>query len=39
MDDKMTKLITYVIVIPDRKKRGNWAEAIFEENMIRNFLE
>lgn len=39
MNDKMTKFITYVIEIPDRKKKGNWVEAIFEENIIRNFLD
>lgn len=29
----------YLIVISEREEKKNWAEAIFEEVMIRNFLK
>lgn len=35
----MTTSIIHVIEIPARKERGNWAEAIFEEIMVINFLQ
>lgn len=29
----------YLIVISEREEKKNWAEAIFKEVMIRNFLK
>lgn len=37
MEDKITKSITHVIGIPDRKGRGDWA--ILEEILVRRDIK